>query len=274
MIRTVTSTANDRMIELTGRGYLSHSAISTFQQCPLKYRFKYIDGLPEETVAASLVFGGAIHKAVEFHFQELLAGEQAPGIDELLAEYHDAWQGREPGEVQFGKDDDVNTLGKLAERMLIAFQASEFANPNGTIVAVEEEFQGELVPGCPDLLGRVDLLIERGDTWTITDLKTSRSRWSQEQADDSAEQLLLYSELVQQVAPKQTLKLEFAVITKTKEPVVERYDVLIDPRRIERTKRIVSKVWRAIEAGNFYPAPSPMNCPSCPFRVPCRAWQG
>ena len=28
------------------RDYLSYSAVRTFQGCPLKYRFRYIDGLP------------------------------------------------------------------------------------------------------------------------------------------------------------------------------------------------------------------------------------
>ena len=42
------------------RDYLSFSAVRTFQGCPLKYRFRYIDGLPEDCVASSLVFGSAI----------------------------------------------------------------------------------------------------------------------------------------------------------------------------------------------------------------------
>jgi len=36
--------------------------------------------------------------------------------------------------------------------------------------------------------------------------------------------------------------------------------------------KFVEHVWRAIEAGHFYPAPSAMNCPACPFRDACRAW--
>jgi CRISPR/Cas system-associated exonuclease Cas4 (RecB family) len=33
-------------------------------------------------------------------------------------------------------------------------------------------------------------------------------------------------------------------------------------------------VWRAIQAGQFFPSPSPLNCHSCPYREPCRAWSG
>ena len=32
---------------LTGRDYISWSAISTYQQCPLKWHFRYVLGLPE-----------------------------------------------------------------------------------------------------------------------------------------------------------------------------------------------------------------------------------
>ena len=52
------------------RYYLSYSAVRTFQACPLRYRFRYIDGLPEDCVSSSLVFGSAIHAAVEFFFSQ------------------------------------------------------------------------------------------------------------------------------------------------------------------------------------------------------------
>ena len=177
-------------------------------------------------------------------------------------------------DVQFGKDDDINTLSRLAEKMLRAFQASDFAKPTGTIIAVEEEFRGTIIDGVPDLLARVDLVIDTGEELIVTDLKTSRSRWSREQAEDASEQLLLYTELVKRLAPQKSLRLEFAVITKTKEPVVDRHSLRVDSQRVERTKRVAERVWRAIEASTFYPSPSAMNCSSCPYREPCRAWQG
>ena len=76
------------------RDYLSYSAVRTFQGCPLKYRFRYIDGLPEDCVSSSLVFGSAIHAAVEFYFTEQLAGEVEPSLDELLDVYQQSWRDR------------------------------------------------------------------------------------------------------------------------------------------------------------------------------------
>ena len=44
--------------------HLSHSQISTYLTCPLRYKFHYVDTIPPEFTAAALVFGQAIHEAV------------------------------------------------------------------------------------------------------------------------------------------------------------------------------------------------------------------
>lgn len=256
------------------RDYLSYSAITTYQGCPLRYFFRYIAGLPERTVSATLVFGCAIHRAAEYHFNELLAGNEPPPLDALVGEYDRHWQVGDPKAVQFGKDDDIKSLGGLATKMLGAFQTSSIADPAGRIIGVEEELRGAVVAGCPDVLGRIDLLVETADELVVTDLKTSRSRWSREQADDSAGQLLLYHELVRDFAPRKRVRLQFAVLTKAKVPVIDMHEVPADVRRIDRTKRIVERVWKAIDANIFYPSPSAMQCPSCSFREQCRAWTG
>ena len=257
------------------RDYLSFSAMNLYRSCPLRYKFRYQDGLPEEAVSASLVFGSAIHCAAELHFNRLLVGEPLPSTGEMLEAYHDTWRNQlEVAQVQFGKDDDVSSLSKLAGRMLEAFRSSPAAQPAGHVIGVEEELRGAIIPGVPDLLGRIDLLIETDDAVVISDLKTSRSRWSRDQAEDSAEQLLLYSELVKHLVPGKHLRLQFVVLTKTKEPVVDVHELPAEPWRVNRTKRIVETVWRAITAEHFYPTPSPMQCPSCPYRAPCRDWTG
>ena len=173
MITADKASPNDAAQELTGRDYISFSALSTYAGCPLRYLFRYIAGLPEETISAALVFGGAIHRSVEHYFRELLAGNSASDLDTLLAEYQDAWREHDVTQVTFGKHDDTSTLGKLADRMLRAFQASDFAKTAGTIIGIKEEFRGQLVPGCPDLLARVDLLIDNGDEMVVSDLKTT-----------------------------------------------------------------------------------------------------
>src|SRR4051794_23520480 len=95
--------------------YLSFSRIRTYQGCPLRYFFRYIAGLPEETVSASLVFGSAIHGAIEHHFRELLAGNTAPTLDHLLTAYDREWNARRQ-EIRLGTDDEPAKLRETAKR--------------------------------------------------------------------------------------------------------------------------------------------------------------
>lgn len=275
MIATAMSSANAIAQTMTGRNYISHSAISTYCRCPLQYAFRYIEGLPEETVSSSLVFGRVIHAAAEHYFNELMYGASPPDQESLLAAFWDAWRcAAEEGEVLFGKGEDIHSLGELAKRVLAAFRESELAQPAGRLIGIEEELRGFLVSGVPDLLARIDLLIETDEALIIRDFKTSRNRWNEGQAENQAEQLLLYGELARHLVPGKPLRLEFVVFSKTKTPTVERHPVLYDPQRIARTKLVIQRVWRAIESELFFPTPSAMNCPGCPFQKQCRSWCG
>jgi CRISPR/Cas system-associated exonuclease Cas4 (RecB family) len=256
------------------RDYISFSAISTFQSCPLRYYFRYVLGLPEETVSANLVFGSAFHAAIQFHFEHLLAGDPPPSLDTLLDVFWQTWRGREATTIRLGKGEDIKSIGRLADRMLWAFQESALAHPAGTILAVEEELRGQILPTCPDLLARLDLLVDEGEALILSDFKTSRSSWTEADVAKSAPQLLLYSELAQELGNGKPLRLEFAVMTKMKSPALSIHPVETKPQDIVRTKQIVERVWQAINAKHFYPNPSPMNCPTCPFQKQCRAWPG
>jgi putative RecB family exonuclease len=269
-----TNPANQIAKQLTGRDYVSWSALSTFRQCPLKYRFRYIDGLPEETVSSSLVFGTGIHAAVEQHFQAMLSGDQQPGLEELMFAHRSAWLPHEPDQIQFGSSETRASLDALAGKMLAAFLASPAASVQGRVLGVEEEIRGMLVEGVPDLYGRVDLLTEDRDRLTITDIKTSRGKWSAEQVEDSGEQLLFYSKLASEIAPGKTIQTRFLVLTKTKEPVVEEHIREIEPGSLTRTLAGAKRGWRAVRSGVFYPAPSLLNCSGCGYRAACQAWAG
>jgi len=269
-----TNPANEIAKKLTGRDYVSWSAISTFRQCPLKYKFRYIDGLPEESVSSALIFGTGIHSAVEQHFQVVLSGDPKPDLDALLFAYRSAWLPHDPDAISFGSTETRASLDALAAKMLTAFLNSPAASVQGRVLGVEEEIRGMLVEGVPDLFGRVDLLTEDSDSLVITDIKTSRGKWSQEQVEDSGEQLLLYSHLASEISPGKKIATRFLVLTKTKEPVVKEHVREVEPVAVKRTLAGVERVWRAIESGVFYPAPSTVGCAGCGYRAACRAWAG
>ena len=256
------------------RDYVSFSAIRTYQTCPLKYYFRYVAGLPEETVSASLVFGGAIHAAVEQHFRELLAGNSPPTLAELREVYRAEWEQRATESVQFGPSEDRDSLDTMSSLMLQAFQSSDAAQPPGRILGVEEELRGPIIAGLPDILGRLDLISETPECLVISDWKTSRARWTATQFEDAGEQLILYTELAQDISPGKPFQVEFVVITKTAKPAIQRERLPVTASQVARVRQVVQRVWSAITAGHFYPAPSAMACGGCPYRGPCRAWEG
>lgn len=255
------------------RDYISYSAIKSYQQCPLRYFFRYIAGIPESTVSAAFVFGGAVHKAIELHFQRLLENNVAPSHEELFAAYRDGWADHSLP-IRFSKDEQAHSFDALAARMLTAFAQSDLAQPAGRILGIEESLRGEVIPGLPEVLGRVDLIWETRDELVITDWKTARAKYSQDQVEESAAQLLLYGELAKDLAPGKQIRLQFGVLTKTKEVSVDTHSFPFDQAQLDRTKRVMERIWHAIEAEHFYPAPSMMNCPGCPYRDACRKWPG
>jgi len=274
MERRSTNPANELAKMLTGRDYISWSAISTFRTCPLKYKFRYIDGLPEESVSSALIFGTGIHSAVEQHFQAILSGDEQPDVERLMFAYRSAWLPHDPDAISFGSTETRGSLDALASKMLTAFLNSPAVSVQGRVLGVEEEIRGMLVEGVPDLYGRVDLFTEDSDSLVITDIKTSRGRWSQEQVEDSGEQLLMYSHLASEIAPGKKIATRFLVLTKTRETTVEEHVREVEPAAVKRTLAGVERVWRAIESGNFYPAPSVVACSGCGYRAACGAWAG
>ncbi len=265
-------TANDRALQLTGRDYISYSALSTYQQCPLKYRFRYVDGLPEEFISANLVFGSAIHAAAELHFNELMVCGAPPALDDLLVAYNESWDLQADKNIRHRKGEDRSHHEGVAKRMLTTLQESDLSTPTGIILGVEEELRGHVIEGCPDLLARIDLVIETDNAVVVTDLKTSRSRWSSTQAEQASDQLLLYGELAGDLIPNKPVQLNFAVLTKTKTPSIEIHPVSVSAGRVAWTKRTAQRVWQAIDAEHFYPSPSVMNCTGCSYQRSCRSW--
>ena len=93
---------------------------------------------------------------MEFHFSELLVGNEPPSQDLLLDVFQDSRQARsaEHEQIRFGKGEDHSSLSALADRMLQAFQTSPAAATDETVIGIEEELRGELLPGirppCPD----------------------------------------------------------------------------------------------------------------------------
>lgn len=250
------------------------------RSCPQKFAYQYIEKTPPDHQPSSLLFGGAIHAALELFFRTRMEGMQITA-GALLSHYHDAWrrQREQAGRdvpIRFNKEEDQDKLDDLAERVIEAFLISPLAMLQGEILGIEEELRITLHPELPDVVAKVDLVIQSTSALQVIDFKTSRSRWNEEKAREAGDQLVLYGITVSRISTCLSLpvQLQFGVITKAKNPTVQILCVPTDPVRVEVLTQASLQVWEAIQAGNFYPNPTPQNCTTCPFKSRCPVFAG
>jgi len=177
--------------------HLSYSSIATYLQCPLKWKFHYMDKLPEEFITSGLVFGQAIHESVAAFLNASLSGDSLTP-DEMLMVYLNAWRESKAVEIRSSNGDSEEKLLKKAQDLLTLWHSAQ-----GEIIevlGVEEKFSLDIAEladypslDLPPLIGYVDHIIKQPDgSIALIDLKTAARKPSQQQADQSL-QLTAYS---------------------------------------------------------------------------------
>lgn len=123
---------------------LSHSKIETFNQCPCKFMYRYLDGyktLSNQDSDNALYLGTALHTGIE------------KGIEESITEYHN----------NFYISDEKSFIEEYKLREMI----KKIHLPDG-------EYEVEI--NHPDFTGFIDLLVDNGDgTYDIYDFKYSNN---------------------------------------------------------------------------------------------------
>ena len=74
--------------------HISYTQINTYLSCPLKYNFQYVEKIPWPFKPEGLVFGSAIHQALEHYYTGRKEGRAVPE-SEMLALYDAAWEKEE-----------------------------------------------------------------------------------------------------------------------------------------------------------------------------------
>lgn len=70
----------------------SYSKINTFEQCPLKFKFRYIDKIiPEIEKTIESHLGKSVHSSLEWFYSEIKAGN-IPSLDDLISSYLKIWE--------------------------------------------------------------------------------------------------------------------------------------------------------------------------------------
>jgi DNA helicase-2/ATP-dependent DNA helicase PcrA len=142
---------------------VSHNQVDDYETCPLKYHYVHILRIPLRQHHA-VVYGNALHKAVEFYLRRRAAGNFTP-LDDFLRAFEDAW--RNEGFLTREHEEQRKHAGIEA---LTRFYHEEEASGQRP-AAVEQEFGFELGP--TRVRGRLDRVDETAEGAVIIDYKSS-----------------------------------------------------------------------------------------------------
>ena len=242
--------------------YLSPSSTSTYQQCPRRWRFRYIERLPDPPGEAALT-GTFAHRVLELLFQvsppdrtleqaKALAREvwpetaanpqyEALGLDEAGAR-HFRWKGWLAIEGLWTVEDPTSVEVQATERMI-----------------------DTTVGGVP-FRGVVDRLDQQpGGGFVVTDYKSGRAP-SLRYAESRLSQVLLYAAAVEAVEGRRP---ELARLLYLGQRAI---DVVPTDDAINPVVASLQNTWQSIATDltdNVYtPKPGPL-CGWCPYAARC-----
>lgn len=152
---------------------LSPSRANDFAQCPLLFRFRVVDRLPEPPSAAA-TRGTLVHAVLERLFDAPAGGRTLEHAHALLPEEWAALRVAHPEYAElFGTDDDTAWLTTAAELLRTYFSLED---PNRLEPAARELVVESQLEDGPLLRGIVDRLDEAPDgSLRVVDYKTGKS---------------------------------------------------------------------------------------------------
>lgn len=248
----------------------SHSQLSTFEQCPLKFRFRYLDKLPKPTERSVEAFTGAlVHETLQKLYEDLKYQKLNP-LEDLLAFYRHQWRLNWNSGIQLVREGlgeehyreygatcirnyyhrclPFNQSITLSTEMHLVFQLDD---------AGEYKFQGY-----------IDRLARRADgVYEIHDYKTSGSLPDQARAD-SDRQLALYQVGLQaKWCDVESVDLIWHYVGLDATLVSRR-----SPDQLSDLRQKTIKLIQRIESAEEFPPVRSELCNWCEYRASCPLW--
>ena len=153
----------------------SFSRVKCFRQCPLRYRFRYIEGRKESFRSIESFLGSTVHDVLEWLYAQRDDGAE-PSEAEILEEFSERWtKGRDDSVAVIRLTDDDGEYLRRGREMLSRFFGETFARDRSETVSLEQRLSKRLsdsvlFTGFADRVGRTD----KGRLFVI-DYKTSKS---------------------------------------------------------------------------------------------------
>lgn len=155
----------------------SHSRLSTFEKCPLKYRYRYIDKIKRDTQGIEAFLGIRVHETLEKLYRDV-GMERIPSLDELLSFYRERWEAGYSDRIAIVKIEyGPGHYRSIGERCLIDYYDRYAPFDQERTLGLEERITLELGDDHRyRLQGYIDRLARAGPgIYEIHDYKTSSS---------------------------------------------------------------------------------------------------
>jgi len=169
----------------------SHSKIGAFENCPLQYKFNYIDKIKveqEDTVETFL--GSRVHEALEKLYKDLKFEKLLP-LKELIDHFNKQWKENWNPTIKINRNYSEDNYRKMGVRYLTDYY-NRYKPFQEKIIGLETTDMLDLSENYKFHI-RIDRLVDKGNgVYEVHDYKTSNSLPKQQKLDEDR-QLAMYS---------------------------------------------------------------------------------
>ena len=252
----------------------SFTRLQTFEQCPTRYRFTYLEGLPVPDESIESFLGSRLHAALEWLYRERRRGRNIL-FDDLLKEYRNLWSDAWHDRVRIAdfsmQTDDYYQLG---QRCLAGFfrRYAPFDEPvEGMEHTLTFDLEGDGAYPMTAILDRLDS--HAPGWWSIHDYKATRRMLTLNQAEKDLQMRIYYLALTLTPTPVERVDVVWHFLRHGRDVRLER--VQWNPKRIATMLR--KRIDRVREAEAHPDSLEPKEsvlCNWCYFWSCCPAKQG
>ena len=171
----------------------SYSKLSTFDTCPLQFRFRYIERIQRETENIEAFLGSQVHETLRKLYQDLMFTKRN-SLADLIDYYEGQWSRKWHPLVRIVKKEyTVEHYKELGRRCLKNYYERHSPFEDAVTVGLEKEVRLPLdESGEFQFVGYIDRVAQTAkDIYEIHDYKTSLSLPNQQEVDRD-QQLGLY----------------------------------------------------------------------------------
>jgi len=251
----------------------SHSKLSSFEQCKLKFKYHYIDKIiPETEKSIESHLGDSVHLTLEWIYTQVKDNKKVPILDEVIVYYSDTWEKNYLSEMVIVNDNlSAKDYYNKGIQFLIDYYVKHQPFDDGTI-ALEKEIRVSIdEAGEYEIVGFIDRLVQNLQTgeYEIHDYKTANSLPSQEKIDNDR-QLALYAIAIKEHFGKdKEVRLVWHYLAHNQKIQSKRTNEQLDLLKQE-TINLIKQIESTTE---FTPNKSRL-CDWCEYQQMCLAWQG